>query len=391
MKSPDALSLRLKRQWESADKREARLLDGERAWPIEVSIGRPKPSVLVDDLDSVRSHIERWRQVSIGEVVWQAVRYRAAADEVEIPVSWKLRGSTEWIDACRDRGVRSEFESIIRLIQQTDEVFHSVFVRRRSLWGEKELAEVIQASQLAMALTPGCAEGRPLRLLSLAGIDTKFFERHSRLVTALLDARYDGEVSRIGLESFLGALVDGDHWLLLVDLDGSLLPFRRQRVRSSELSQAMFPGERLLIIENESCHHQLPCIPGTLAVLGTGFDLDWIKEQNLSSTKVGYWGDIDTWGLHFLAAARRRCSHLDALMMNSEVYQRFHRSAVVEPVIASTDIPLGLTESEQDLYNRILREKDGRLEQEFLPQEFAQATILAWADESNDPNLEPSG
>ena len=74
MKSPDALSLRLKRQWENADKREARLLDGESAWPIEVSIGRPKPSSLVDDLDSVRSHIERWRQVSIGEVVWQAVR-----------------------------------------------------------------------------------------------------------------------------------------------------------------------------------------------------------------------------------------------------------------------------------------------------------------------------
>ena len=96
----------------NADKREARLLDGESAWPIEVSIGRPKPSSLVDDLDSVRSHIERWRQVSNGEVVWQAVRYRAVADEVEIPVSWKLRGSTEWIDACRDRGVRAEFESM---------------------------------------------------------------------------------------------------------------------------------------------------------------------------------------------------------------------------------------------------------------------------------------
>lgn len=93
-------------------------------------------------------------------------------------------------------------------------------------------------------------------------------ERNGQLVTSLLDARFDGEVSRIGLEAFLGAFVEGDHWLLLMDLDGSLLPFKKMRVRSSELRETTIPGERLLIIENESCQHQLPTIPRTIAILG---------------------------------------------------------------------------------------------------------------------------
>ena len=383
MKSPAELSLRLRRQWENADKRESRLLDGDAAWPISVTIGRPKPNTLVNDLDSVRSHVECWRQVTVGEVVWQRIQYRATSEEVEVPATWVLRRPTEWIEACADRTMRAEFNSLAHLVSETDDVFHSLLVRRRSLWRDNDLEEVVLAARLAMALGPGCAEGRPLRLLSLEGIDTKFFERNSRLVTALLDARYDGEVSRIGLESFLGALVDGDHWLLVVDLDGSLLPFEKQRARSQELADTTLPGDNLLIVENESCQHQLPRMPGTIAVLGTGFDLDWINEQISHNKRVAYWGDLDTWGLHFLSTARSKLPGLTPLMMTTEVYERFQESAVPEPVVASAQLPLGLSEPEQELYKRLIQESRGRLEQEFLPRDFVEPIIVAWRDESN--------
>ena len=132
-----------------------------------------------------------------------------------------------------------------------------------------------------------------------------------------LDARFDGEVSRIGLEAFLGAFAEGDHWLLVIDLDGSLLPFKKMRVRSSELRETTIPGERLLIIENESCQHQLPTIPQTVAVLGAGFDLSWAEADWLSTKQVAYWGDIDTWGLQLLARARKAIQRLDPLMMST--------------------------------------------------------------------------
>jgi hypothetical protein len=380
MKSPAELKVILRRQWDDGTRREARLLGAKGAWPVVVSIGCPSPRTLSSDLDAVKRHISVWRQVPIGEVVWEAVRYRATSAPVDVPTLWKIRKPSEWIDACSDAVMRQEFETMATLVERTDPAFHSLFIRKRSLWRGKPTVEVVQAARLAMALEPNCAVGRPLRMLSIEGIDTKFFERHAQLVTKLLDAQFDGEVSQIGLENFLGALAESDHWLLVMDLDGALLPFKKQRVRSSELRETSLPGERLLIVENESCQHQLPTVSKTIAILGAGFDLSWIEGDWLLTKRVAYWGDIDTWGLQFLARARKAIGQLDALMMTSEIFEQFADLAVPEPVVAGTELPNNLNKLEQSLYLRLMKEARGRLEQEFLSEELSRATILNWAN-----------
>jgi hypothetical protein len=382
MKSPAELQTALRRQWENRTLRETRLLGAENVWPVVVSIGRPSPRLVRTDLDGVKRHVEAWRRVKIGEVIWAAVRYRAIDSAVEIPTGWKLRKPSEWIDACHDAAIRREYDTLAMLVEGTDPVFHAPLVRRRSLWRGTPPTEVVQAARLAVALEPGCAAGKPLRTLSIEGIDTKFFERHERLITALVDVRFDGEVSELGLATFLGAPAEGDHWLLVVDLDGSLLPFRMQRVRSSELRGASLPGERLLIVENESCRHHLPNLSQTIAVLGTGFDLDWLTSIRPTGKRIGYWGDIDTWGLQFLAKARAAVEDLDVLMMSAEVYGQFADFAVLEPVVAGTDLPPALSAAEQSLYRQLLNEPRGRLEQEFLPEGFVREAILDWASRS---------
>lgn len=379
MKSPAELRATLRRQWENASQREARLLDAKDQWPVVVPIGRPSPAMIRADLDGLKRHVEAWRKEAVGEVLWDSVRYRAATAPVDIPIQWKLRRPSEWVEAAADGAMRREFEMMARFVEQTDPMFHSALVRRRSLWRGKRVAEVVRAAQLAMELTPGCAGGRPLRTMSFEGADTKFFERHERLLTTLLDVRFDGEVSAIGLETFLGAWIEGDHWLLVVDLDGSLLPFEKQRVRSSELRDATLPATQVLIVENESCQHLLPRLNDAIALLGTGFDLSWAKGWQHEEARVAYWGDIDTWGLGFLAAARCAIGKLDPLMMTEQVYEQFQLFAVPEPVVAGRRPPEGLTPSEQDLYLRLLREQRGRLEQEFLPKEFVVAAISHWA------------
>ena len=378
MKSPAEIAVKLRSQWSRADKRESRLLGGAEAWPITESIGVPKPSVLATDLDRVKRHIEQWRRVKLGEVVWREVAYRATTEPVRVPASWHLNKPTEWIAACADKVITAEFDQLGTLAEQTDACFHSLLIRRFSLWRNKPLAEVTQACHLATLLEPGCAEGKPLRALSLAGIDTKFFERHSRLVTALLDVRYEGEVSCIGLEQFLGALVEGEHWVLLIDLDGQLLPFRKQRIATSELIEVRLPGKRVLIVENESCLHHLPPLDNTLAVLGAGFDLGWTANPSLKDKAIAYWGDIDTWGLQCLSAARANLPQLSPLMMSGDVYDKFQSSAVPEPVVAGTDMPGVLTDDEKALYSSLLDSDRGRLEQEFLPLDYAAAEITSW-------------
>jgi len=171
--------------------------------------------------------------------------------------------------------------------------------------------------------------------------------------------------------------------LLVIDLDGALLPFPKMRVASSDLIKAHLPGKRVLIVENESCQHQLPRLPDTLAILGAGFDLEWTRSDQLNSKSVAYWGDIDTWGLQFLGKARRNLPELKALLMTAEVFESNRAATVVEPVVAAVDCPDGLVESERQLYSQLLEEQKGRLEQEFLSTQVVEQALRRWAEPKN--------
>jgi hypothetical protein len=69
-------------------------------------------------------------------------------------------------------------------------------------------------------------------------------------------------------------------------------------------------------------------------------------------------------------------------MMNAGIFEQFADAAVAEPVTASTEPPSMLHQSEQALYRRLLDERRGRLEQEFLPDDLIRSTILKWASDS---------
>ena len=287
MKSPAEVSARLVKQWQLADNREALLLS-ENAWPVSVPIGRPTPALLTQRTEEVRAHLQRWRAVDIGEVVWEAISFRAGLEPVQVPVVWRLPSVKEWVAATGDPAVEQEFERLQRVLRGCDSVFRRVVVRQRNSLQEKSEAEIGRALEVALRVTPGCAVGRPLRALSELGVDSKFFERNRGFLIQLLDARFEGQVSDVGLEGFLGALSEGDHWLLVAALGPGLLPFGQQRVRASELQGVALPGSHVLIVENEQCLHQLPPVADTVAVLGAGLHLEWMRSEGLGAKRIGY-------------------------------------------------------------------------------------------------------
>ncbi|WP_309386421.1 DUF3322 domain-containing protein [Cerasicoccus frondis] len=378
MKSPEELAAKLARQWENADLREQRLTQRE-AWPVELSIGRPTASEIRDELDSVREHIQVWTKVSVGEVEWRSERYRDAAETVDIPRAWRLKSPSEWVAAADAEGVSKEYAALKKLCAETNARYHRLWIRQRSFWREKALEDAVLSAAIADKLTPGCANGAPLRTLSAAGNDTKFFERNRALLIALLDVRFEGEVGRMGLESFLGAMPEGEQWLLLADLDGSLLPFEQLRVRASELAQCeTLPGKRILIVENERCLYLLPKLPNTLAILGAGLSLSWLSASAFSDKSIAYWGDLDTWGLAMLSLARGHQAHIEALLMTRAVFDQYADRAVQESVKARLPDAHTLTDREAALFEYLSTCASGRLEQEFLTVEIVADALYAW-------------
>jgi len=368
VKSPTELRKRLARQWHNANLRENRLLQASH-WPLSLNIGKPNPQLVVENPAALREHIRQWKTIDVGEVHWKPQNYRDTSAPLSVPERWILHSPSDWIAACENESLHQEFSHFAGIVKASDPIFHHIILRQRSLVMARDAKEVILACQVALKLSPGIAAGKPLRALSLAGCDSKFFERNRALLILMLSVRFGEAVRDQGLEAFLGAAEDKEHWLLIASLQDELLPFQQMRVRASELMLKPMPASHIVVVENEKCLHQLPPLPDTIAILGAGLNLSWLKADWLRQKHVLYWGDIDTWGLSMLAMARRYLPQIKPVLMTKAVFDKCaEQSAVIETTTAGNEPPAGLSRHESLLYNYLLSQKNGRLEQEFIPE-----------------------
>lgn len=377
MKTPDQLREQLKRQWENTSLRVDRLL-GNASWPLSLSIGKPTAGEMASDARGIKATIDLWRGMQTGKVSWRAEKYRALAAPIELPAQWTLSEPAQWVSAIADRSISIEYKRYRHLFANISPLWHELLLRRRHLITSLDDAEIIRAAEVALTLKPGSANGAPLRSLSVRGIDSKFLERNRTLVTRMLDVRFDGEPGEVGLETFLDATQEGKHWLLVVDLDGNLLPFPRIRVRDADLEAHAVTGSAIVIVENEQCVHLLPQLPGTVAVLGAGLNLNWLQGAWLKDRRIAYWGDIDSWGLAMLGTARRYQPSVTSILMDGATFAEFDSAAVAEEVTYGEQIPDGLSPREGRLYGEIVSRARGRLEQEFLPAHRVHAALQRW-------------
>ena len=397
MKSPQALAAKLAQQWQRADWRERQLLGGAAAWPLTLPIGQPDAAVFMADAAALRSHLQQWRSVQalgLGSVQWQERRYRGSSDAIAVPTHWQLDKPSQYLAAMGHfkapghAQIKADYARLGAIIAAVEHGgFQRLLVRRLMQWRETPTEAAITAARVALQLAPGCAAGKPLRALAVAGNDSKFFERHDSLLKALLDERFEGEASRQGLARFLGASPEGEHWVLvaplapLAPLQQGLLPFRRQRVTTTELRTTALPARRIVLVENERSLHQLPLsLPDTIAVLGSGLNLAWLDAPWLQKCDVAYWGDLDTWGLAMLATARRYLPQLHALLMDRATFDAHAHLAVNEPVPCD-GLPIdSLTPQEGALAEHLRGLTLGRLEQEFLAEQAVAAAVAKWVD-----------
>ena len=392
MKSPAELAARLARAWSRPDWREQHLL--QASWPVRLSIGAPSTARFRDDGAAVAQHLDAWRQLAsskeLGRVHWQPRRYQSGAEAISLPMHWELgqpshyRAAMQQLRPPGHAEILSDWAALTEVLPAVEPTQRPLLLRRLSLWRALAPDGVVQAARLALELEPGQAAGRPLRALAVAGVDSKFFERHAALLTALLDLRFDGQVSAQGLRAFLGASADDEHWLLVAPLAPGMLPFARQRVSANELQTTAPPGTHVLLIENEQCLHLLPQpLPGVIAILGAGLNLSWLQASWLQQRQVAYWGDIDTWGLRMLGMARTQLPRLHVLLMDRASFEAHADRAVTEPVPA--DRPgqdMALEPAERDLDAWLRTRPQGRLEQEFLQPQWVGQAVRNWVEQT---------
>nr|MBV6630260.1 hypothetical protein [Oceanococcus sp. HetDA_MAG_MS8] len=388
--TPDELRIRLQEQeWERSERLRARL-SGERAFPLRASLRPPTGRHALANLDKFRDYVRSWAVWNGPGKVTLEVRKLPQIGETQLPTHYQLDSMSELAsflggDAQQDW---ERWQTALEPINTWD-ANAAVAVCRRLDWLDSLTPEHSEKCVAVLRqLNRGMGRGGYLRSLPLRGVDTKFLEDNLRLLIAMHGASSaQGNDRGDSSEDFLMWLNCSprpSHWLLIRALD----PMVREalggldvlKLPASELHQTELPGTTVLLVENMEPAFSLPELPGTLAICGFGNNLGWLAAPWLAQRRLGYWGDLDTWGLNFLASARREQPHVQPIMMDLATLKCFREGMGLETA-PNPALPDGLTEDETSLYHDLLSERYGGrgLEQERIPQDHVVKQLQRWA------------
>jgi hypothetical protein len=325
---------------------------------------------------------ENWPHQDMLEKV--SIKYDALSRPLSVPQRLHIRSRKEFCT------ILGKSENVIKDVQAKfvlfDEEtrcelkkngFNLLPLRNLSDSALKSLAVVLPQ------LKQGTGNGAYYRAYPLQGVDTKFLERHFKILCYLLNGLHSIKLKKFeDLCKWLGCVVlpkdssmirirtlsprddfIGRYHTLALPLDG----FIRNPIKT----------ENLIIVENRASFYALPPLPDCIAVEGKGcclpaLDAKWIGDRAFVKN-VFYWGDIDVEGLIILAGARDKRPDIEirSVLMDEETLNAHNKNVVCVKNRTDSSMPTALTENEQCLYRALLDAFPRcRLEQERLRQDY---------------------
>ena len=237
-----------------------------------------------------------------------------------------------------------------------------------------------------------------LRQLVLPGVDTKFTERHKKLLSELLDLVLpEGAVNwgatgvkkfeqRYGFTSkpiqIRFRILDREHYVSgISDLQISVADFKNLQPDI----------DTVFITENEINGLAFPDVKGAIILFGLGFGLDRLADIGwLKSKTIYYWGDIDTHGFVMLDQLRSYFPQVASFLMDKKTLMSHRQQWGEETAPANRDLER-LSKEEKDVYDILVNNslsKKLRLEQEQISFDIVKSVlekkVLLFKDSQGD-------
>ena len=313
----------------------------------------------IDDFDGVRSAIAALRQQSkegIGfgyDVEWQERSFRRfAAQRLPAKIIFPSRDDfTRFIGKEREA---AQFEADYALI--------AAHVPELASWALTYARLVVENAGRWPGLLAVCDHlrkvGRPgcyLRELPVS-VPTKFIEQNKAVLSLLLPIaapHCESAGASTFEERFKPVFI---RFRFLDEASQVRLGFRfsEMAIRAEDFFAVDFDLAHVLVVENEMTFSTLPCLPDTLAVLGSGDTVAILHGARwFSRAELWYWGDLDTHGFEALTLLRRAFPQTKSILMDEITFAAFQHYAVPAAPYISPE-PLDLTETEKTLFNRLL-------------------------------------
>ncbi|MHB1444981.1 MAG: Wadjet anti-phage system protein JetD domain-containing protein [Acidimicrobiales bacterium] len=366
----------LRKRWDSGLYLK-RYLAGEAWESVSLPVKGPAAGDLLDRLDESRRWLQRFERDAVGFGQEHKVVQNRHLGANRIPARVRVDSFEQ---LCEILGAAADVRTAEAQIESAPELRAWVAanpmaaLRNADVWGE--------ALGVVRWISSHDTSRLYLRQIDVEGVDTKFVERHHRLLEQLLTIVLPLERIHPEANGFAGrfGFLDKPAYVRFRMLD-PCGAFTEMTVRVEELAAVVPPAANVFIVENEITYLAFPPVPRSLVVFGSGFaltrlaSLPWLHGKGLV-----YWGDIDTHGFSILDRLRSRFASVRSILMDRATLLAHSRQWVTEPSPTARALP-HLTEQEKSLYRDMVEGVYGRtvrLEQERIRFSILESALHPW-------------
>ncbi len=376
----------LRRRWDTGLYLKGHL--AQEPWqPVELPVKGPTAGELLDRLDEARQWLGRFER-GTGQfyVEYRVVQGRHLGAN-RIPARVRVESFEQ---LCRILQTGPEVQRLDQLLARTRDrlpaaVPWTVANPQAALRNEAVWDRALETVRWISGHEP---DRLYLRQMDVESVDTKFVERHHRLLDQLLTAVLPADRMDREADSFAARFrfLEKPSYtrFRLLDPEAFSSHFTEMTVRTDELAGTVPAATTIFIVENEVTYLAFPRVSRAMVVFGSGFALAGLTGPArlpwLSDKDVVYWGDVDTHGFAILDRLRARLGSVRSILMDRETLLAHPRQWVTEPNPTSRTTS-HLTPEEALLYRDLVEGTYGesvRLEQERIRFSILECALQPW-------------
>lgn len=364
---------------------------GERWEPVTLPIKGPIADDVLRSSSEVIAWIDDFRRAAVDrrgnprfEIEWRTVRSRALGDNA-VPARIRVTSLRQLAELL---GASADIERLDSLLARTRRELPDVAAwvalhPLDALAHADEWPRLLTTARWIIDHDPSIFD---LRHLDVPDVDTKFIERHRKVLGRLLDeslpvSRIDPTASDFARRYGFRPRPRYVRLRLLAPVTGLPEQLTELEVRTDELAELPLPVRTVFVVENQASYLAFPAIPDATVVFGGGFAvttlelIPWLAEK-----EVVYWGDIDTHGFAILDRLRQRVPGTRSILMDRATLDAHRDQFTDEKSPTSADLRC-LTLDEAALYRDLVEGRYGpavRLEQERVRFGLVRDALARW-------------
>ena len=342
---------------------------GEPFAPLRLPVRSPNAADLVDRLDESLRWIARFdtanrtgtsRQLFVVE---RQIRLSLALGDYPVPVRVNFLSIAQLCAALGTAGDLEQFDQVLTLTRELEPdlvgwvATHPIeAVAHRSVW-----EPLLTVSRGIVAHDHSDLD---VRHLEVPGVDTKFVERHRKVLRQLLDQLLPAELIDPASRTFAGRYGFRPRptyvrFRLLAPVPQFPAVITEVEARVDEMARLALPVTTVFIVENLATYLAFPEVPRSIVVWGGGYAVTVLEGLPwLAQCDVVYWGDLDTHGFAILSRLRERVPTVRSILMDRATLLAHREQLVVEP--NPNKVALGsLAPEEGALYRDLLEDRFG--------------------------------